>query len=52
MKLKKKVVILKESQVNSLMDNLRSDRDKTILKKLRIIDLCFLTNRHRHHLQK
>jgi len=52
MKSKKKVVILTESQVKSLMDNLRVERDKKILKKLRIIDLCFLTNRHRHHLQK
>ena len=35
MKSKKKVVILKESQVKSLMDNLRVERDKRILSEIR-----------------
>jgi hypothetical protein len=33
MKSKKKVVILTESQVKSLMDNLRVERDKRILSE-------------------
>lgn len=32
---KKKVVILKECQVKSLMDNLRVERDKRILSELK-----------------
>ena len=35
MKPKKKVVILTESQVKSLMDNLRLERDKKILSEIR-----------------
>ena len=35
MKPKKKVVILTESQVKSLMDNLRVERDKRILSEIR-----------------
>ena len=35
MKSKKKVVILTESQVKSLMDNLRVERDKRILSEMR-----------------
>ena len=35
MKSKKKVVILTESQVKSLMDNLRVERDKRILSEIR-----------------
>ena len=35
MKSKKKVVILTESQVKSLMDNLRVERDKKILSEIR-----------------
>ena len=35
MKSKKKVVILTEGQVNSLMDNLREERDKRILSEMR-----------------
>ena len=35
MKPKKKVVILTESQVKSLMDNLRVERDKRILSEMR-----------------
>ena len=35
MKSKKKVVILKEGQVKSLMDNLREERDKRILSEIR-----------------
>jgi len=35
MKSKKKVVILTESQVNSLMENLRVERDKIILSEIR-----------------
>lgn len=34
MKLKKKVVILTEGQVKSLMDNLRVERDKRILSEI------------------
>ena len=34
MKSKKKVVILTESQVKSLMDNLRVERDKRILSEI------------------
>ena len=34
MKLKKKVVILIEGQVKSLMDNLRVERDKRILSEI------------------
>lgn len=34
MKPKKKVVILTESQVKSLMDNLRVERDKRILSEI------------------
>jgi hypothetical protein len=34
MKSKKKVVILTESQVKSLMDNLRVERDKRILSEM------------------
>jgi hypothetical protein len=36
MKSKKKVVILTESQVKSLMDNLRVERDKRILSEKNI----------------
>ena len=35
MKSKKKVVILTEGQVNSLMENLRVERDKRILSEMR-----------------
>lgn len=35
MKSKKKVVILTESQVESLMENLRVERDKRILSEIR-----------------
>ena len=35
MKSKKKVVILTESQVKSLMDNLRVERDKRILSEMK-----------------
>ena len=35
MKQKKKVVILTESQVKSLMDNLRVERDDQILSEIR-----------------
>jgi len=35
MKPKKKVVILTESQVKSLMDNLRVERDKRILSEMK-----------------
>jgi hypothetical protein len=35
MKSKKKVVILTESQVKSLMDNLKVERDKRILSEIR-----------------
>jgi hypothetical protein len=35
MKSKKKVVILTESQVKSLMDSLRVERDKRILSEMR-----------------
>lgn len=35
MKPKKKVVILTESQVKSLMDNLRVERDKRIIPEIR-----------------
>ncbi len=35
MKSKKKVVILTEGQVKSLMDNLRVERDKRILSEMR-----------------
>ncbi len=35
MKSKKKVVILTESQVKSLMDNLRVQRDKRILSEMK-----------------
>ena len=35
MKSKKKVVILTESQVKSLMDNLRVEKDKRILSEIR-----------------
>ena len=35
MKPKKKVVVLTESQVKSLMDNLRVERDKRILSEIR-----------------
>ena len=35
MRSKKKVVILTESQVKSLMDNLRVERDKRILSEIR-----------------
>lgn len=35
MKSKKKVVILTESQVKSLMENLRVERDKRILSEIR-----------------
>ena len=35
MKPKKKVVIITESQVKSLMDNLRVGRDKRILSEIR-----------------
>ena len=35
MKLKKEVVILTEGQVNSLMENLRLERDKRILSEMR-----------------
>ncbi len=35
MKSKKKVVILTESQVKSLMDNLRVERDKRVLSEIR-----------------
>lgn len=34
MKSKKKVMILTESQVKSLMDNLRVERDKKILSEI------------------
>ena len=34
MKSKKKVVLLKESQVKSLMENLRGERDKRILSEM------------------
>lgn len=36
MKPKKKVVILTESQVKSLMDNLKVERDKRILNELKL----------------
>jgi hypothetical protein len=36
MKSKKKVVILTESQVKSLMDNLREERDERILNELKL----------------
>ena len=36
MKSKKKVVILTESQVKSLMDNLKVERDKRILNELKL----------------
>ena len=35
MKSNKKVVILREGQVKSLMDNLRIERDKRILSEMR-----------------
>jgi len=35
MKSKKKIVILTEGQVNSLMENLRVERDKRILYEMR-----------------
>lgn len=35
MKSKKEVVILTEGQVNSLMENLRLERDKRILSEMR-----------------
>ena len=35
MKSKKKIVILTEGQVNSLMENLRVERDKRILSEMR-----------------
>lgn len=35
MKSKKKVLVLKESQVKSLIDNLRVERDKKILSEIK-----------------
>ena len=36
MKSKKKVVVLTESQVKSLLDNLRVERDERILNELKL----------------
>lgn len=45
MKPKKKVVILTESQVKSLLDNLRVERDRKILEGVKKIN----QDNHRYH---